>query len=116
MSALDDARRRLEARLEELRPAVEEAEELERLLELIRGVAPSGPLESGGRQRIPYAERAEAILTYVRQQPGIRVGSLAKLLGLSSPRVVQIVNRLEAEELVRRQPEGGIVLGEQLAP
>jgi len=50
------------------------------------------------------------VTALVTREPGIKVGSVAKALGVTGPRAVQIVNVLEAEGIVERTADG-LVLG-----
>lgn len=108
MTLVLDFRRQLEARRDELRPLVEEYEEIERHLAAIETVGADDRGHS--RRRVPFRERAEQVLRLVEHDPGVRVGTVARALGVSSPRVVQIVNRLVDDGSLERQEQGGLII------
>ncbi len=48
---------------------------------------------------------ATAALNHIRMRPGQNIDFLARLLQISHPATVRMVNRLEAEGLIKRQPD-----------
>ena len=103
-------------RLEELRPFVIEAQQIEKLLlRLSRdGVDailtplpedPSIPAEERGIRK-PIEQRKAEIELLVRQQPGIKPTQIAKAKGLTTSRVSQILNQMEEDGTVLRAEDG----------
>ncbi len=89
----------LKARLEELRPMVDEAREIEAALAAIEG-AQSPP--SGG-ERMSLAQRKRQIVNGLRSRPDARVRDIADEISVTDARVTQILKLMEAEQtLVRR--------------
>lgn len=68
-----------EARLEELRPSLDEAQEIQRALKSIRRTPSAGSGE-GRRGRSP--ERANEFIAVVREHPGSTVAEVADYMGI----------------------------------
>ena len=109
MSLIDETIERLEERLRELRPAVEEAREIERLLAQAR--APGSDGRTRRRVYCPLKMRERQVTEIVAGEPGIKIKDVAAQLGVTGPRVTQIVNGLEAEGILKRSPEGLVLNG-----
>ena len=103
MAVTDDARQLLKDRLAELEPLVEEYERIERMVAALDGHAP--PTRAAMARRTT-AERKAEILEIIRDSPGIRVKDVAARIGLTVPRVVQLVNALESDGSVERTRDG----------
>jgi hypothetical protein len=112
---LDEIRSQLNARIDELRPLVREAETLQRALDALgeastptprnnrRSPRTRSPRESTrARAPRPRASVRTAVIDYVRANPGSTAGDVAKALGLNrnslGTRLTQLV---KAGELVK---------------
>jgi DNA-binding MarR family transcriptional regulator len=113
VSLIDETIERLEKRLRDLRPAVEEAREIERLLAQAR--APVGDRPTSRRAYCPLRERQRQLKEIVAAEPGIRIKDVAAQMGVTGPRVTQIVNGLEAEGVVMRSPDGLVLKAKRIA-
>jgi hypothetical protein len=113
---LDTIRSDIGARLNELRPLVQEAASLEAALEALgdggggtsarvsgarswrRGVA------AAGRRRGPRGDAREKVIAYVRSHPGSTAGDVAKALRLNRNSVATRLTQLgKSGELVKAQ-------------
>jgi DNA-binding MarR family transcriptional regulator len=101
---LDEYRAKLKARLQELQPAVDEYDEIKGMLAAFESGAQS---QTKSRRRVPLPERENQVVTLVKENPGITAKELAGRLGVSSARIVQVVNELEKKGRVERR-EGGV--------
>jgi MarR family len=110
MDAIEEIRQRVESRLDELRPFVEEARRLESVLAAIQSMpkveetedTPSAPRG----MRLPVEVRKNQVLAYLVQKGHARIGEIADALGVSHARAVQLANQLEKDKLVRRTHDG----------
>ncbi len=112
MDAIEKARSQLTRRLEELRPFVDEARRIERLLASMDTViqdrpSPSPDSVTGAARRLPAASRKLHILALLRDQDKLRIRDLAEALDVTPGRVVQLVDDLEAEGTAQRV-KGGV--------
>jgi Winged helix-turn-helix DNA-binding len=119
-SVLDELRsfeKRVTDRLAELRPLVDEYQELERLAERL-GLdatpapaapprrarpprkAPAAPRRRGTPGRKP--ERREQVLERVRRKPGITVPEIAKDLAVDPTGLYRVVRRLEKDGVIAK--------------
>jgi predicted HTH transcriptional regulator len=92
---LDDIRRQIDSRLKELRPLVQEAEDLQRALEALGGATTStarngrarrgtrGGGAAATRTRTPRGRTRERIIEYLREHEGSTAGDVAKALELN---------------------------------
>ena len=127
---LAEKRREAEQRLNELRPAYEEYQQLEQFISLLDSSAPrrgpGRPRGSGtttrattrrttrrrapsgnGRRRRRGGTRAEQALRAVRQNPGITVAQLAPKVGIKQKNYLyRVMNGLQAEGAVRKEGRG----------
>ncbi len=115
-------RREIEARRRELRPLVEEAQQLEALLAAWdrdlpgdstvrpRTVATARRRRGARAPRRSVAERQEAILAVLGRRPGIEPQALAAEVGLSRARLLQLLGPLERSGRVIRA-QGGLFAG-----
>src|SRR5512144_2179631 len=117
----EQVREEIEARQRELRPLVEEAEQLEALLSAWERVVPSTsapsrpgrvsrPARTPRRSRQSVAERDAAILAVLGRRPGIDPAALAREVGLSRVRLSQLLKPLEQAGRVTRA-HGGLFAG-----
>lgn len=116
MEVIDIARKDLEARLLELKPYIDEAERIERLL---RTMTEADLYDREGRYRERHRVRSEArrlqILSLLRDgKEPIRGKDLAKDLGVTAGRVSQLLGKLEADGHVTREPGGVRITGSGL--
>jgi hypothetical protein len=105
MAVIDDTRRDLEARLEELQPYLDEAAQIRRHLKAWEALEDGG----GGAQvrHLPVKTRKLQLLSVLRDRSVWRVKEIAEALDVTPGRVVQLVNELEEDETARRV-EGGV--------
>lgn len=103
---------RMKARLAELERELAdrsaEKAKLEKAVMLLEEHGLDRP-ENAPAKRVPLNVRKAEVKSVVREQPGIRVGDLAELLGLTSQRVVQIVNVMVTDGEIERKPGGGLI-------
>jgi DNA-binding MarR family transcriptional regulator len=109
----DDVRNQIIERLEELRPLLEERQRLEEMLAAMDRVDGARGGEAGKRQ--PLEARKGQVAAVIKESPGIRVKDIAPRLGLSVPRVVQIVNALADDGAVLRRDDHGLIFNEDHA-
>mgnify|MGYP001237701480 CR=1 FL=1 len=121
-------KREIEARLAELRPFVEEAEQLEAAKAALlasaegpaRGAAPRERAArttrgrrrregDGGAQRAPRGSNREAILRLVEERPGVSVAEIAAVTKIAKPTVASTVSKLKREGVLADEA-GGVKL------
>jgi hypothetical protein len=107
MTLIDETRERLEARLQELQPCVDEAEQIRALLKTMDGSPAEGHADDRPMRHLPAKVRKLQVLGILRENGIVRVKELAEALQVTSGRAVQLVNELEAEGTARRI-EGGV--------
>ena len=125
MSVLDDLRgleQRVVARLRELRPLVEEYEELQRVAERLGVDATTAPARTRqpakraasrrpgaasrrrpGGTRATGAERRARVLGLIESRPGITVPDMAKEIGVAPPPLYRVVRKLLQEGVVVKE-------------
>jgi hypothetical protein len=113
---LAEKRREIEARMKELRPAVEEYERLQEAAAALagvgnggarqtRGARPSTRRRGRGRPR-GSGTRAKQALELVRARPGITIRELAEAMGIHANYLYRVMPTLESEgQVVKR--DGG---------
>jgi hypothetical protein len=112
---LAEKRREIEARMKELRPAVEEYERLQQAAAALAGVgngrarqtrpARAGRRRGRGRPR-GTGQRAQQALELVRARPGITIRELADAMGIHANYLYRVMPTLESEgQVVKR--DGG---------
>jgi predicted Rossmann fold nucleotide-binding protein DprA/Smf involved in DNA uptake len=117
---LDEKRKEIHTRLQELKPLVDEYHRLEAAVQALDGVKPAtaaAPRRARstttrvgkgtgrrGRPRGSGARRKQA-LDLVRSNPGIRIPELADKMGIKPNYLYRVLPDLQKEGLVRR--EGG---------
>ena len=111
--SLDEVKRQLRDRLQELRPLVEEYRQLERAAEALGAadVAPAAPAAAkrrapkqasrGDAKRAPRGENKRAVFQVIADRPGVSVGEIAQVTKIGNPLVYGVtrngVNRGELE-------------------
>jgi hypothetical protein len=112
---LDEKHREIVARLDELKPLVEEYSQLEAAAAALAGVsgAPRPAKRRAGRSR-GRGERAAEALSLVQEQPGITIPELATKMGIEKNYLYRVLPRLKRVCKVKRS---GYVAGwEHLGP
>jgi hypothetical protein len=131
LAELRDYERRVIERLNELKPLVDEYQELEKLAERLglertppaagqsrrsgrtrtRSSTRSAPRRATSRRATPgrKPQRREQVLQLVNQRPGITVPDVAKEIGVDSTGLYRVVRQLQKEGLVSKS-------GMQLTP
>jgi hypothetical protein len=131
VSVLDDIHaleQRVGARLKELRPLVDEYNELRRVAERLgidvdaadggrarrprratttsRRRAPSASRRRAGGTRATGAERRARILGLIEKRPGISVPEISKEMGVDPPPLYRVVRKLQADGVVKKDGKG----------
>jgi hypothetical protein len=109
---LAEKRREIEARMKELRPAVEEYARLEQAAAALAGVGNGGgqatrtPRRRGRGRPRGSGTRAKQALELVRARPGITIRELADAMGIHANYLYRVMPTLESEgQVVKR--DGG---------
>jgi hypothetical protein len=112
---LAEKRREIEARMKELRPAVEEYERLQQAAAALAGVgngrarqtrpARAGRRRGRGRPR-GTGQRAQQALELVRARPGITIRELADAMGIHANYLYRVMPTLESEGQVKKRDRG----------
>jgi hypothetical protein len=113
---LAEKRREIEARMKELRPAVEEYERLQQAAAALAGVgnggarqarAPRGPTRRRGRGRPRgTGKRAQQALELVRARPGITIRELSEAMGIHANYLYRVMPTLVSEGQVVKRDKG----------
>ena len=120
---LDEKRKEIEARMEDLRPAVEEYARLEAAAAALRGVEVNGAASSaprpparrasgggGGAGRVGRPRgsgtRGNQALDLVKQQPGITIPEMAERMGIQQNYLYRVLPGLAQEGLVEKRGRG----------
>jgi hypothetical protein len=110
---LDEKRKEIDARLRELRPAVEEYQRLEKAAAALAGVgggvtAPARRRRSGGRRGRPRGTgtRSRQALELVRARPGITISEMADAMKIKANYLYRVMPALEAEGQVKKDGRG----------
>ncbi len=116
---LEEKKKEIAARLEELRPLVEEYERLEAASRALDGLgsngaaAPSAPRRrrtggGSGRRGRPKGSgtRGTQALELVRAQPGITIPDLAEKMGIKQNYLYRVLPGLEQDGLVEKRDRG----------
>jgi CRP-like cAMP-binding protein len=115
---LDEKRREIEARMEELRPHVEEFHRLEAAAKALAGA--QGASSSPARRPLPRRSsgtgragrprgsgtRGNQALEIVRSQPGITIPEIAEKMGIQQNYLYRVLPGLQTEGLVRKEGRG----------
>jgi hypothetical protein len=110
---LAEKRREIEARMKELRPAVEEYERLQQAAAALAGVGANGRARQAratrrrgrGRPR-GSGTRAKQALELVRARPGITIRELADAMGIHANYLYRVMPTLESEGQVVKRDRG----------
>lgn len=120
---LDEKKREIQARLNELRPLVDEAARLEAALAALDGVGRPAPASSPPRRARPAAggggggtgrrgrpkgtgTRSKQALELVRAQPGITIPELATAMDIKQNYLYRVMPELQKDGLVRKEGRG----------
>jgi hypothetical protein len=114
---LTQKRSEIEERLKELRPLHEEYLKLQRAKEALDGVdtprrgRPRGSSSGSGngrrRRRRRGSTRGDEALNLIRQNPGVTVSELARMMNVSPPNYLyRVVGNLQSDGAVRKQGKG----------
>ena len=114
---LAEKRAEIDERLKELRPLHEEYLKLERAkaaLDGVDGPRRGRPRGSGGsstgtrrRRRRRGSTRGDAALNLIRQNPGVTVSELARMMNISPPNYLyRVVANLQSDGAVRKEGKG----------
>jgi hypothetical protein len=109
-----EKRREFEARMKELRPAVDEYNELERVVAALAGGSARGrPARAkragnGRRRGRPRGSgtRAKQALELVRARPGITIRELSEAMGIHANYLYRVMPTLESEGQVVKRDKG----------
>jgi predicted HTH transcriptional regulator len=120
--------RDIEKRLQELRPLIEEKERLEAVLAaLTNGSAAAAvsaprpratttrsaaraPYAAGKGRRAPRGANREAILTVVRERPGVSAAEVAEITKIAKPTVHTTISQLKRKGILEPEGSGGVKL------
>jgi DNA-binding transcriptional ArsR family regulator len=121
--------RDIEKRLQELRPLIEEKEQLEAVLAALtngsaaaapaaprvrattpRAPAGRAPYAAGKGRRAPRGANREAILTVVRERPGVSAAEVAEITKIAKPTVHTTISQLKRKGILEPEGSGGVKL------
>ena len=120
--------RDIEKRLQELRPLIEEKEQLEAVLAALTngssrrrraGPAPAcrddppgwqGALRRREGPRAPRGANREAILSVVRERPGVSASEVAAITRIAKPTVHTTISQLKRKGILEPEGSGGVKL------
>jgi hypothetical protein len=114
---LDEKRKEIDSRLQELRPLVEEYQRLEKAASALAGVEGNGRRSTGTRRRRSpggrrrgrprgSGSRAKQALELVRAKPGITIGEMANAMGIKANYLYRVMPALQAEGQVKKRDKG----------
>jgi hypothetical protein len=115
---LEEKRKEIDARLRELRPLVDEFNQLEKAAAALAGVGggggakprarratSGGPRRRRGRPR-GSGNRAKQALELVRARPGITITELADTMGIKANYLYRVMPTLQKEGQVKKRDKG----------
>jgi DNA-binding transcriptional ArsR family regulator len=122
--------RDIEKRLLELRPLIEEKERLEAVLAALknggstaavatapraraattRSSAGRAPYAAGKGRRAPRGANREAILSVVRERPGVSAAEVASITRIAKPTVHTTISQLKRKGILEPEGSGGVKL------
>jgi len=122
--------RDIEKRLQELRPLIEEKERLEAVLAALTNgssAAPSAPrvratptttpraagrapYAAGKGRRAPRGANRDAILSVVRERPGVSAAEVAEITKIAKPTVHTTISQLKRKGILEPEGSGGVKL------
>ena len=113
---LAQKRTEIDERLKELRPLHEEYLKLQRAKEALDGVdsprrgRPRGSTSGSGngrRRRRRGSTRGDEALNLIRQNPGVTVSELARMMNISPPNYLyRVVGNLQSDGAVKKEGKG----------
>lgn len=122
MDFLAEKRKEIEARLNELRPLVDEADRLQAALDALDGLGSSKPARTRSPKRAASprkrggsgkpgrpkgsGKRAAEALQLVTHQPGITIPEMAKVMGIHQNYLYRVLPGLQADGKVRKEGRG----------
>lgn len=122
--------RDIEKRLKELRPLIDEKEQLEAVLAALNGesvangvasaprartrsAAPArAPYAGGKSRRAPRGANREAILKIVGERPGISAAEVAEITNIAKPTVHTTISQLKRKGILEPEGANGVRLAE----
>lgn len=112
---LDEKKAEIQARLEELRPAVEEHGRLEAALAAIDGAgrAPANGTGAGGRRGRPRGTgtRAQEAIDAITKEPGLTAGEIAERMGINQNYLYRVLPSLEQDGKLEKRGRGWYLPG-----
>jgi len=120
--------RDIEKRLQELRPLIEEKERLEAVLAALkngsaavastpraratttRSAVARAPYAAGKGRRAPRGANREAILSIVRERPGVSAAEVAEITRIAKPTVHTTISQLKRKGILEPEGSGGVKL------
>jgi DNA-binding transcriptional ArsR family regulator len=119
--------RDIERRLAELRPLIEEKEQLESVLAALKngtggvaaatrsagratGASARAQYAAGKGRRAPRGANREAILSVVRERPGISASEVADITRIAKPTVHTTISQLKRKGILEPQGANGVKL------
>jgi DNA-binding transcriptional ArsR family regulator len=121
--------RDIEKRLAELRPLIDEKEQLEAVLAALtngtavaapaaprarattpRPAAGRAPYAGGKSRRAPRGANREAILSVVRERPGVSAAEVAEITRIAKPTVHTTISQLKRKGILESEGSGGVKL------
>jgi len=119
--------RDIEKRLQELRPLIEEKERLEAVLAALTNGSAStpaapparatptravgrAPYAAGKGRRAPRGANREAILSVVRERPGVSAAEVAEITRIAKPTVHTTISQLKRKGILEPEGSGGVKL------
>ena len=129
--------RDIEKRLQELRPLIEEKEQLESVLAALtngssvaaasaapraraaagrsraaspRSSSERAPYAGGKSRRAPRGANREAILSVVRERPGVSAAEVASITRIAKPTVHTTISQLKRKGILEPEGSGGVKL------
>jgi hypothetical protein len=110
---LAEKRTEIENRLKELRPLHEEYLKLERAKAALDGLdgprrgRPRGSTGTRRRRRRGASTRGDEALSLVRQNPGVSVSELARMMNINPPNYLyRVMANLQSDGAVKKQGKG----------
>jgi hypothetical protein len=119
---LDEKRKEIRARLQELKPLVDEYHRLEAAVQALEGVQPTGSAAAPrrarsttrrastgtGRRGRPRGSgtRSKEALAIVRSTPGITIPELAEKMGIKQNYLYRVLPALQKDGMVRKEGRG----------
>jgi CRP-like cAMP-binding protein len=116
---LDEKRKEMRARLQELKPLVDEYHRLEAAVQALEGVASPSPTRASRRGRSTAARatgrrgrprgsgtRSKQALELVRSNPGITIPELAGKMGIKQNYLYRVLPALQKDGMVRKEGRG----------